>query len=128
MTTTVHTHAPARQTRDRCYTETVSVAPYTDECRAAHGGVTYDEICACGVARAVNVNGAHVEEGPWRAPERRFVGRRGSGRGYYLLVTPDGRLVGAETATEEGGQWHSWPIHSSYVPDEALEHAGVTRG
>lgn len=36
---------------------------------AAHGGICNHETClVCGAARATNINGSHVERGPWRAP------------------------------------------------------------
>ncbi len=38
---------------------------YARENRAAHGGSTRHEACACGARRSVNVNGLHVEAGPW---------------------------------------------------------------
>lgn len=45
-----------------------SVSPYNEN-RAAHGGVTYSEYCACGARRSVNSNNWHREEGPWRVDE-----------------------------------------------------------
>ena len=50
------------------YTGSVAVYPYTEENRAAHGGVTYHEVCRCGAERAVNANGLHREYSPWGAP------------------------------------------------------------
>jgi hypothetical protein len=42
-----------------------------DENRAAHGGVCHTEVCSrCGARRRVNVNGLHVEYGPWTPAER----------------------------------------------------------
>ena len=51
---------------DRCFFGPVAVAPYTDENRAAHGGITCIEECrACGARRTVNRNGWHMEYSPW---------------------------------------------------------------
>ena len=45
------------------YTGSVAVHPYTEENRAAHGGVTYHEVCRCGAERAVNAGqGARLRE------------------------------------------------------------------
>jgi hypothetical protein len=42
------------------------VAEPGNENPCAHGNVTHEEECvACGARRAVNVNGRHVECGPW---------------------------------------------------------------
>ena len=35
---------------------------------AAHGGITETQRCACGAVRQLNVNGRHVEAGPWVEP------------------------------------------------------------
>lgn len=35
------------------------------ENRAAHGGIQVHEVCRCGSERYLNVNGRHVERGPW---------------------------------------------------------------
>lgn len=44
----------------------VAVRPYTEENRAAHGGVRYIETCQdCGASRECNVNGSHEENSPW---------------------------------------------------------------
>lgn len=37
--------------------------------RAAHGGYCRHEECRCGATRRVNVNGQHVERGPWVSAE-----------------------------------------------------------
>ena len=60
-----HAHRAVRTTEDRCYSGSVSRHPWTEENRAAHGGITYREICACGASRAVNQNGRHIEVGTW---------------------------------------------------------------
>ena len=36
--------------------------------RAAHGGITETHRCACGATRRLNVNGRHLEVGPWVEP------------------------------------------------------------
>ena len=36
-----------------------------DPNQAAHGNVVVKDVCSCGAVRFVNVNGRHVEEGPW---------------------------------------------------------------
>ncbi len=49
-----------------CFTAPVAVYPYTEENRAAHGNICYDEICCeCGATRAVLQNGSHYEFAPW---------------------------------------------------------------
>lgn len=35
------------------------------EKRAAHGNVCVVDTCRCGAERQTNVNGRHVERGPW---------------------------------------------------------------
>jgi hypothetical protein len=35
------------------------------ENRAAHGCITREQRCSCGASRRVNINGWHVEYGPW---------------------------------------------------------------
>lgn len=42
-----------------------AVAP---EIPIAHHGVTMTETCACGAQRRTNVNGPHLERGPWYRP------------------------------------------------------------
>ena len=39
---------------------------------AAHGGVTYREVCSCGAERLVESNGRHRNEGPWLEREERL--------------------------------------------------------
>lgn len=56
-------HRVASTGPDRCFSGPVS----RDENRAAHGNISYDERCRCGAVRSVNVNGLHVETGPWGA-------------------------------------------------------------
>lgn len=61
-----HTH---QYGDDRTFVFPVAVHPYTDENRAAHGGISWTEECnACGARRAVNQNQAHIEVGPWGLP------------------------------------------------------------
>jgi hypothetical protein len=40
------------------------------ENRAAHGNVCHHDVCRCGATRRTNVNGLHVERGPWSEPAR----------------------------------------------------------
>lgn len=42
--------------------------PGADENRAAHGGIRVRVHCHCGATRDSNVNGSHVERGPWIEP------------------------------------------------------------
>ena len=61
-----HTHTLSGRVQG--YSGSVSVYPYTDENRAAHGCVTYVETCLdCRQTRAVNANGGHREYSPWSA-------------------------------------------------------------
>lgn len=49
------------------YTHSVAVHPYTDENRAAHGGICVTERCRdCDATRAVLRNQGHCEYGIWR--------------------------------------------------------------
>lgn len=60
-----HRHRPVpRLTWTTCYRGSVSWPGNP----AAHGNITEHEVCACGATRAVNVNGLHVERGPWKLP------------------------------------------------------------
>lgn len=66
------THPETRTIATRGYTGSVSRA----ENRAAHGGTCdIDECVRCGARRNVNVNGNHMEAGPWgpSREERRQV-------------------------------------------------------
>ncbi len=55
-------HAESKTIRTRCFAGPVS----RDENRAAHGNVTNtDECVRCGARREQNINGHHVETGPW---------------------------------------------------------------
>lgn len=54
---------------DRAFVFPVAVSPYTEENRAAHGGISWTEECdKCGSRRAVNQNQHHIEVGPWGLP------------------------------------------------------------
>ena len=46
----------------RCYSGPIAGA---EPNRAAHGNVTETQRCACGATREINVNGRHIEAGPW---------------------------------------------------------------
>lgn len=59
-------HLHTRDGNEYGYTGSVAVSPYTEENRAAHGGITYTQTClACGAERSVNQNQWHVEYSPW---------------------------------------------------------------
>jgi hypothetical protein len=48
------------------FSREVSVYPYTEENRAAHGNITEKQEClACGATRMVNINQLHTECSPW---------------------------------------------------------------
>jgi hypothetical protein len=52
----------------------VNTGGVTEENRAAHGGVSYDEICVeCKAVRRVNRNGRHFECSAWVRPAAREV-------------------------------------------------------
>ena len=55
-----HRHRP-KTSIDRCYCGPVA----HPENRAAHGNIVVIDTCACGATRATNVNGNHIERGPW---------------------------------------------------------------
>lgn len=71
MTTTAvkHTHQAIRKLGPYGYTSAVYRHPFTEENRAAHGGVEYREVCSCGYERRVLVNGGHREYGVWDESE-----------------------------------------------------------
>ena len=66
----MHTHRPATETT---YPFGGCVAP--ERCdEAAHGNVATVHVCRCGARRCVNVNGSHVERGPWVMARTRGIG------------------------------------------------------
>lgn len=78
-------HEAARELALRCYSGPVA----RTENRAAHGNVCITEECAvCGARRDVNVNGMHVESGPWgpTADERMARARQLAVRAKALVV------------------------------------------
>jgi len=56
-----HQHRAA-ETRTRCFAGPVAFP----ENPAAHGNVVVISRCRCGAERRENVNGRHLERGPWR--------------------------------------------------------------
>lgn len=56
-----HQHRKHQERNERCFTQAVAYP----ENRAAHGNITVEHVCRCGAVRLVNVNGRHVERGPW---------------------------------------------------------------
>ncbi len=58
-----HTHRVA-DSSDRPYQGPVA----RRENRAAHGNICTTDVCQCGATRRANVNGRHVEQGPWVEP------------------------------------------------------------
>lgn len=63
---TRHTHrAIPRLSQD--YGFTGSVRPDNPN-PAAHGNITQWDTCRCGATRATNINGRHIERGPWEMP------------------------------------------------------------
>lgn len=59
-------HARTREGQSHAFAGGVARPPYTDENRAAHGCVTYTEVCLqCGARRSVNQNQLHHEFGVW---------------------------------------------------------------
>lgn len=59
-------HEPQHTTEPTCYVGPVGRGDF--ENRAAHGGITYREVCRCGAERGVNLNQCHVEYSAWYAP------------------------------------------------------------
>lgn len=56
-------HETIKTIRTRCFGGSI---PGAEENRAAHGNITdTDECVTCGARREENVNGRHVETGPW---------------------------------------------------------------
>ena len=62
-----HKHEVVTTTTDRPSFGPVYRTPFTEENKAAHGGLCYSEVCACGATRKVNQNGRHFEYAPWKA-------------------------------------------------------------
>lgn len=56
-----HQHRKHQERNERCYSHAVA----EPENRAAHGNITVEHVCRCGAVRLVNINGRHVERGPW---------------------------------------------------------------
>jgi len=76
MIVNICTHDHTTDGEHRGFVVPVAVHPYTDENRAAHGGITYVETCdRCGARRKVNRNWWHVEVGTW-GPDRDTRERR----------------------------------------------------
>lgn len=59
-----------RAIADRCRTAPFNGAVGLRENPAAHGGVCYIDVCACGAERRSNCNGGHEERGEWVEAER----------------------------------------------------------
>ena len=64
MTPTTHRHRPTHAISE------LAPAPYTGPVRwpgnpAAHGGVSYWQVCRCGATRRTNINGPAHEVGAW---------------------------------------------------------------
>jgi hypothetical protein len=62
-------HTAQDSTEPTCYVGPVGRGDF--ENRAAHGGITYREVCRCGAERGVNLNQCHVEYSAWYAPVSR---------------------------------------------------------
>lgn len=125
MQNTTCNHTETRVTEDRPYSGSARGA--NPGFRAAHGGVSYYEICQCGHWREVNQNGRHVEHGAWLPPIRQFVGRPDSDCGWYLFFAPDGQLVDTHAVEHVDGAWKRAPFVRALIagqcPTEAVEMA-----
>jgi hypothetical protein len=65
------THTLTTYTGNKCYRHPVAKPPYTEENPAAHGGVTYVQICAlCGAQRRATATGGQGYVGRWSDPAR----------------------------------------------------------
>lgn len=58
-----HRHRP-KTTREALYAGPVA----HPENEAAHGNIVSIATCRCGAERRTNVNGRHIERGPWVEP------------------------------------------------------------
>jgi hypothetical protein len=68
-----HRHEPAKSFR------TFDLGPVShNQPWEPQGGIARIETCACGAQRRVNVNGEHIEDGPWR--DKEFVNSVLSGK------------------------------------------------
>lgn len=97
------------------------VAPHECDARA-HGGIVVREVCSCGAIRDTAQNRCFEEIGPRLPTERRFVGKKGTGRGYYVWVRADGTPYGAAHAVcVRPGCWVEGPsVSAATVPAAAL--------
>lgn len=102
-------HTITHESDARCHQHGVAVEPYTAECRAAHSGVTYTQRCRCGAERLVNMNQAWEEFGPWRQPDRKFVGRVSFSEGYHVYLGHHSReALTAVPVTRTDGEWRAF--------------------
>lgn len=76
MSETTCNHKNTKTGEPRAYAgKGVAVYPYTHQNPAASGGIVVRVTCMdCGRSRLENRNGRHVEEGPWRYPEKKTKG------------------------------------------------------
>jgi hypothetical protein len=73
-------HARVVEGKHYSFAVPVHTGGLTDENRAAHGGVTYEQICVdCKAVRKVNQNGDHLEFGVWLPPLAREIVERWGG-------------------------------------------------
>jgi len=112
--------------RERCYSGPTDGEPNP----AAHGWSTWTDTCsACHAERDVNQNGRQVENGRWHKPVRQFVGRRGSGSGYFVWVGAiSGVFARAARAWEDAhGRWTEGIDLAglAQLPAEARHHLGL---
>lgn len=63
-----HTHKAIKsKSFERVWTDCVTPAKCAadSERQAAHGGIVDHDICSCGATRKTEINGRHVNYGPW---------------------------------------------------------------
>lgn len=100
-------HASVRTVATRGYGGSVASSA-DEENRAAHGNICDEQECrSCGARRKVNINGRHVEHGPWgpSLEERRETLRIARARvpaspPAIEVVHSDGRRVGVSVDHE----------------------------
>ena len=95
---------------------TGSVAFYKEN-RAAHGNVCVTEHCSCGYQRRRNVNGVHVEQGPWHPgpelEERWETKRKARQKALDKAEDQDRRrkwVLGKNPSHREGSA--TWTLHT----------------
>lgn len=99
----MHEHT-ATKTRTQPFNGPVATLEH-HRCPSADGNITEVEECACGATRRHNINGRHVESGPWVEAPMQYLRNKGTGEEYLVTYRPsDAVLVTAYHAVSDGGE------------------------